>query len=445
KAVRENMSKLIKCKLTAYSIVLLMLFSFAAYFLASLVSSAQTKFSGFVYAEPGVPVANAMVVASGPNGHGYAITNSMGQYLISEGIPTGTYTVRVFAQGYINAERENVQVVTGQEVSGINFYLSKSGGISGKVTDATSGAPLKNIMVVASSSDGEYGWYGLTDANGDYSIISNLDTGIYEVTVVFPEGYIMKSIEGVSVIAGSEVKDVNFALERSGIISGKVFAVPSGVPLGNATVTAASQDGKYYGYAITNATGHYRISSGLGTGTYIVMAIYGMNFGQAMGINVIAGLETSNVDIPITVAPPPPSGIITGKVTDKSGDPIANAQVSASGPAGHGEARTDQDGNYVISSGLGTGVYTVTASAPGYTTESVSGVSVTVGQVTPNINFQLSPLPPAQSGRISGTVNGDENPIPEFQNPLVILLGTASAAIVFAKLLNAKAKRHQAT
>jgi len=407
----------------------------------SISIPSRTAFSGIVYASPGVPVSGAMVVASGTDGYGYDKTNPLGQYSITEGLKTGNYTVMVNAEGYLNEEIEGVLVEVGQETSGINFDLRLSGGISGMVTDAVSGAPLQNIVIVAFSPDGVgYGWQAVSDANGKYSIITNLATGTYNVSVLFPEGYIMETIGGIDVTAGVEKTGVNLALERSGTISGRITATPSGTPLENAMVTATSEDEKYVGFTQTNATGHYRISNGLGTGTYTVFAMYGMNFGQVEDVSVVAGAETPNVDIEIAVSPPPPSGIITGKVTDDiTGKPIVGALVTAQGPAGSGEAHTDKNGNYAISSGLETGTYTVVASALGYSPKQVTGVSVTAGLVTPDINFQLSRIPPAESGRISGTVQGDPNPIPEFPHPISILLVAALVAVALTKLFSVKA------
>jgi hypothetical protein len=215
--------------------------------------------------------------------------------------------------------------------------------------------------------------------------------------------------------------------------------------LANVTITAVAGEGQYYGFTETDATGHYRISSGLGTGTYEVMAIYyagGMipSMNQTTAI-VTAGAETSNVDLQLTVSPPPPSGIITGKVTDASSSkPITDVHVVASGPGGSGEADTDSDGNYVISSGLDAGTYSVTASAAGYQQQTRSDVSVTVYQTTADIDFQLSPVPPAQSGKISGTVQGDANPIPEFQYSIAMLFVTTLIALVLAKSFRSKPK-----
>jgi hypothetical protein len=213
--------------------------------------------------------------------------------------------------------------------------------------------------------------------------------------------------------------------------------------LANAQVAAYSSDYTYVGSDETNATGYYRISSGLGTSTYTVMVTYGVNPpNMTSDVSVTAGAET-RVDLSMSVSPPPPSGIIMGKVTDMSSQPIRNAAVAAEGDTtfAYGSATTDDQGNYVISSGLETDTYTVTASATGYTSVDIQGVSVTVDQVTSDIDFQLPKIPPAQSGTISGSVQGDENPIPEFASPIVILIILTVTVVLFARRLKVKTNR----
>ena len=401
--------------------------------------SISSRFSGTVYAATGVPIANAIVVATGPAGSGYATTSSSGQYTIDKGMPTGTYTVSVIKEGYLNAQIENVQVTVGHETTGTDLYMGLSAGISGKVTDSASGLPIQNIVVTAFTG-GSFGWTGFTDSNGNYNIATNLATGTYNVSVMMPEGHIMKSTT-TSATAGAQKTGVNLALDPSGILSGRITSTPDGAGLANVTITVMAGAGQYYGFTQTNATGQYRISSGLGTGTYDVMAIYyagGMPSINQTEATVTAGAETSNVNLQLAVSPPPPSGIVTGMVTDvSSGKPITGAHVTASGP-GSGEADTDSNGNYIISTGLGTGTYTVSASASGYQQQTKSSVSVTENQVT-TVDFQSSSIPPAQSGKISGTVQGDPNAIPEFQYPIVVVVVTLIAALL-AKSFNGKMK-----
>jgi len=418
--------------------ILAILSSFAVHVSIKVVSFyPRSVFSGGVYASPGVPIKGALVVATGIDGYGYAITDDFGNYSINEGLKTGSYNVRVIAEGYLEEEVENVPVTVGSETSGVDFYLNLSGGISGRVTDAVSGWPLPNITIIAVYLS--YGGSAVTDLNGNYSIITNLATGTYNVTAIYPEGYFTRTVSGIAVTAGVETTGIDLALDRSGAISGKVTA--SGTPLGGAMVVAESIDKKYNSYASTNATGYYKISTGLGTGNYNVTASYGIGQNKVSNVTVVAGEETKGIDVAISVSPPPPSGIIMGKVSDINGNPIVNALVTAEGPAGSGQDYADWNGNYVISQGLGgTGIYTVRVNATGYLS-SLTNVSVTVGEVTSNINFQLSRIPPEQSGIISGTTSGDENPISEFQYPIATFLIITLAVAVLTKLINVKTRR----
>ena len=99
------------------------------------------------------------------------------------------------------------------------------------MTDAVDSTPVANTMVVAygGGGGGTYGWVAMTDSDGKYLLATNLATGSYNVTVMFPEGHVSAS-SAQSVIAGAEVKNVNFALARSGIISGRI-TTPGGTPL----------------------------------------------------------------------------------------------------------------------------------------------------------------------------------------------------------------------
>lgn len=404
----------------------------------SFRAPAEKALSGLVHAESGVAVPQAMVMADGEEGYGSAMTDSQGQYTISEGLKTGNYTVSVIAPGYLTEEMKNVSATVGETTSGVDFYLTLSGGISGRITDAETGLAIENIMIYAFTSGDLYGWWAMTNSNGEYHIYTNLATGTYNVSALFPEGYVGKSVEGIPVTAGITTTDVDLTLERSGIISGRITSSFDSTPLEGASVVATSDDETYMGWAQTNATGHYRITSGLGTGTYEVMAMYGMSFDYAEDVNVVAGEET-RLDFELTVSPPPPSGIITGKVTDTFGEPIEDATVTAQG-SGSGYAQTDENGEYIISTGLSTGTYTVTAAAAGYLAQEVTDVAVTEGEVTPNVNFELAKIPPEQSAAISGTVMGDPDPIPEFQYPIIALLVATLIAVVLVKLAKPKLK-----
>jgi hypothetical protein len=82
----------------------------------------------------------------------------------------------------------------------------------------------------------------------------------------------------------------------------------------------------------------------------------------------------------------------------------------------------------------------VSVTASGYQDANVTNVSVTVDLVTSSVNLQMHKIPTAQSGRISGTVTGDENPIPEFEYPIAIMMIIALITVVAAKSFNRKTK-----
>ena len=90
-----------------------------------------------------------------------------------------------------------------------------------------------------------------------------------------------------------------------------------------------------------------------------------------------------------------PHGIVAGTVTDTAtGDPVGGATVSA----GDASATTDADGTYRLT--VEPGSYTLTVTAFGYATKSVTGVTVTDGE-TVTRNVALTAVP---SVNLSGTV-----------------------------------------
>ena len=441
---------MLKRKLIADSMIIAVLLVFLLQIsMFGFTTASKKNVTGVVYGSSGVPLSAASVFVSGSEGSGYTTTDGNGHFLISDGLPAGNYTVSAIKLGYLDTEVQNVTITAGHETI-VDLFMNRSGGISGIVTDSNSSNPIPNISVFAilSSDGGTFFGEGTTDVVGHYEINMNLGTGTYNVSVAFPKGYVSKEVSSIYVIAGLMTTGVNLALDKSGIISGMVTTSPGGQPIANASVTATSSDGgTYFGTDTTDATGNYSISNGLGTGNYTVMASYQLSFNQTLNVGVTAGQETSNVDIELTVIAPPPtfSGTITGRVTNATNptQPIPDAQVVAIGDTmfSYGSNYTDTSGYYIISEGLDeTDNYTVTASAFGYQDANLTNVSVTVNQTTSNVDLQLTKIPAAQSGSISGTVTGDANPIPEFEYPIAIMMIITVVGVAAAKLSTRKIK-----
>ncbi len=425
-------------KLIIDSVVLTILLVFALQITIFGISvSSKKNVTGIVYASSGVPVQGAVVTATSDIGFGKATAGFNGHYSITSGLPAGNYTLTVASSGYLTVTVENVTVtVSGTTTE--NAYMHVSGGISGRISDASTHIGLNNVTVTVVSSDGKYRWGGLTDFLGNYTIATNLATGTYNVTVIFAKGHVSKTLGSISVTEGTITMGQDMALESSGIISGTVTDNSSN-PLANVTVAAVSTS-MAMGIAKTDASGYYSITDGLATGTYIVTATYSGGFAMPQtGVSVVEGQETSNINFTLTLSPTT-SGTITGKVTDTGNAPIANSLVAAKGQTTFSseETHTDTSGNYIISTGLPTDTYNVTVSAPGYTPSS-QNVLVTVNTVS-RANFSLTKIPPEQSGTISGTVTGDANPIPEFEYPIAIMMIITLIAVTVAETSNRKCK-----
>ena len=244
----------------------------------------------------------------------------------------------------------------------------------------------------------------ITNPAGQYTLNTNLPTDTYNVTELLPTGYLTNTVTGIAVTAG-KTTTANIALDPSGVISGRVTNIANGQPISGASIEAIS--GSFFGLASTNSSGYYQVSTDLGTGTYVVDASYGSSFATNSSVSVVAGQVTPNVNFQLTVTP---SGTISGQVTSLTGGPVSDATVSVQGPSGSESNYTDSNGNYIISTGLGTGTYTVNVTATGYVSQAQTGILVTVNQVTANVNFVLTPV---ASGSISGQVLAlQTNPFP---------------------------------
>ena len=377
----------------------------------------------------GSPLSGVIVTAYSTTGTGSqsAFTDANGSYQIIQNLPSGTYNVNItLATGYLYKTVSSVFVVAGIMTSNINFALSKSGVIVGIVTDSVSHAVLAGILVVGINSNGNYATYSVTNSTGQYTLNTNLPTGLYNVTITFPTGYVSKTVSSVSVTAGQTTSQ-NIALDPSGVISGKVTNTANGQPISGVSITAVA--GTSFGSATTNSNGNYNISSGLGTGTYTVIASIGTSFAINSSVNVVASQVTSNVNFQLTVTIIP-SGTISGKVTNTTAAPISFAYVNAQGAAGSGSNYTDSNGNYIIS-GLSPGTYTVNVTTIGYISQQQTGISVIINQVTSNVNFVLTAMP---SGRISGQVlSSQANPFPPIPEELsigaIVVLSVAAVLV----------------
>jgi hypothetical protein len=106
--------------------------------------------------------------------------------------------------------------------------------------------------------------------------------------------------------------------------------------------------------------------------------------------------EPVNNPWPGTVAPPPVTGTLSGRVTDEGDAGVPGATVSvADGPS----TQTDSSGYYTLA--LEVGAHSVTASKPGYTSQTLSATILEDQTTTLDFTLAISPI---STGGLSGTV-----------------------------------------
>ena len=176
---------------------------------------------GYVIDELAVPIAAALVSASGTN----ATTNAAGYYNMT--LSAGTYVVNVTAQGYGSASEPGVVVVKDQETV-LNFTLAiTSGSLKGHVYDAKTGDALAGVVI--SVGIGSVSKSAVSNATGAYRILL-IPNGTCSVSAS-KTGYETNSTTAV-IVAGQETPldiDLTPTAEKSKGLSTAAWAAIIGV------------------------------------------------------------------------------------------------------------------------------------------------------------------------------------------------------------------------
>lgn len=175
-------------------------------------------------------------------------------------------------------------------------------------------------------------------------------------------------------------------------------------PIAGVYVSAsdATGTGSGSGFAITDSSGHYSMTTGLVAGTYnLTTFVSGYIADRRDLVNVTTGQTTSGIDFDLAA-----SGGISGTVTDAvNSNPINGTNIYASLSNGTlfsfgWFATTGSDGKYFMATNLATGMYNVSILlAPDGYIKGMTTANVVAGVETKNVNLQL-----ARSGIISGKV-----------------------------------------
>jgi Tol biopolymer transport system component len=190
---------------------------------------------------------------------------------------------------------------------------------------------------------------------------------------------------------------------RTGTLRGRITKMDGQTPLAGVVVTA-QVGGSAVATAVTREDGTF-FMEGLEANIYTVTAARpGFTAERTVTRPVEAGLDADTGDIRLLELSP---GSITGKVTEADGTtPVPGATVTAvlQNVSGAGEplsfsTQSGADGTYTLSN-MPAETYTVTASKAGFSSAQRKDVVVVQGQVTANVDLQLTPPPGSISGQV---------------------------------------------
>jgi protocatechuate 3,4-dioxygenase beta subunit len=190
-----------------------------------------------------------------------------------------------------------VPVTLGALTTGIDFSLSRSGVISGLVTDI-GGAPLSYAYVSVYDSTGQYRGYAGTDAQGRYQLPT--EPGTWYLVVYGGSQYISQLYSGIPCIGscnvtsgtpvvvttGNATPNIDFALSYARGIVGRV--TDNGHPLAGVAIDLWNTAGEHVASTVTGPSGSYHLEPD--PGTYFVSTDSGMGAVEELWNNVACPL-----------------------------------------------------------------------------------------------------------------------------------------------------------
>ena len=164
------------------------------------------------------PVADVQVWLSSAEGQIVfsrgARTGADGSYAL-QGLQEGTVNVRVLAQGFMTATKEDIQIFKGRPTEGVDFVLDRGKFISGVVVNAL-GEPVKNAVV--SGSDTNSYKNVKTDQNGEF-VLSGFSGDSVNLSVRVT-GYVLLIRRAIP----ANTEDLRFVLHKGGSVEGQAIS-----------------------------------------------------------------------------------------------------------------------------------------------------------------------------------------------------------------------------
>lgn len=327
---------------------------------------------------------------TGPDGAGISgVTVSTLSGVTGTTLPNGTYSISVSpgtrtlsAQktGYVTPSSKQVSVLTGQNITGINFILSPNAAtISGKVLNLQQ--PVVGATVTATS--GTSSSSVTTNSNGEYTF--NLQPGTYSLNAL-KTGFIGGATINVAVSGGQQSLNNNFNLDRNlATVRGTILS-NSGNPINAVTVIAenTTNSSKIFS-TLSSSDGSYSLGVE-GGAAYKVTLTEQVYSSYTETTSVLNAGDTKTINATLTAN----LSTVSGVVKDNLQSPVISATVTLRNlGTGIVEKTITTQANGTFSSGINQGNYAIVARKDGHIRDSIV-VSLSAGQTLSNLSLTLT-------------------------------------------------------
>ncbi len=280
-----------------------------------------------------------------------AVSDGSGYYNFSSDLRTGSYSIAVMREFYIQKSVGPLQIVEGQTAE-CNVVLVPSCMLRGVVKNEV-GAPLANAQV---SFEG--GLAGIsTNASGSYEFNENIPEGTF--TIIAEKSGFVTQRKDVTLTIGNWVT-LDFSLFIGTMIEGNVTDI-LGAPVADAEVTISKGESRYS--TTTDGMGRYTMNTEL----YGICTVEASASGYIVATQEVNLVQATTNICDLTMMH---AARVEGVVRDEFGGYIAEAIVWAIHGIDEESALTDDLGRFWFSQNFTEDTYTFHAYKAGYREES---------------------------------------------------------------------------
>ncbi|TWU39629.1 carboxypeptidase regulatory-like domain-containing protein [Novipirellula artificiosorum] len=342
----------------------------------NLIVESAASISGVVKTATGQPVEDAIVVAMSSQREGNSTrTTSDGSYQIS-GLAAETYTISVSASGFVPSQVDGLDVDSGQTLTNIAVSLNPESVVSGVITDADTGNPIRFAGIVLLDGD-DVITAAQANSDGQYEM-AKVPAGSFRLLFT-ANGYLDRT---VNIVVGEEESLTHSqSLLKAGTVAGSVKD-SSGQPIPG-VLLLASREGEADAFVTTNAVGQYEFRDML-HGTYRVhVQSAGVHSIESRELTLTEASPTATQDFTFTTA-----GMVSGTVLQADGVmPIEGAYVKLFRDNREIDSvLADENGQYSFVL-LDAATYTIAATTPDLTFSSMNNVDISGGSHHEHIDF----------------------------------------------------------